>query len=76
LKWFKKTRTSGVWTKDGREGNEIVAHRSNNEQVQRQIFLTRDKDFGNLVFVKVIETGVRYLRMTSATQNKVLDELE
>jgi predicted nuclease of predicted toxin-antitoxin system len=45
-------------------------------QEQGRIFVTRDRDFGNLVFVKVIETGVLYLRMTPATQNKVLDELE
>ena len=45
-------------------------------QEQRRIFVTRDRDFGNLVFVKAIEAGVLYLRMTPATQNKVLDELE
>ena len=45
-------------------------------QEQGRIFVTRDRDFGNLVFVKVIETGVLYLRMTPATQTKVLDELE
>jgi len=45
-------------------------------QEQGRIFVTRDRDFGNLVFVKVIETGVLYLRMTPATQSKVLDELE
>jgi len=45
-------------------------------QEQGGIFVTRDRDFGNLVFVKFIETGVLYLRMTPPTQNQVLDELE
>jgi predicted nuclease of predicted toxin-antitoxin system len=45
-------------------------------QEQGRIFVTRDRDFGNLVFAKAIEAGVLYLRMTPATQNTVLDELE
>ena len=45
-------------------------------QEQGRIFVTRDRDFGNLVFAKAIETGVLYLRMTPVTQNKVLVELE
>ena len=45
-------------------------------QEQGRIFVTRDRDFGNLVFVKSIETGVLYLRMTPANQSRVLHTLE
>lgn len=43
---------------------------------QGRIFVTRDRDFGSLVFVKAIKTGVLYLRLTPATQNAVHRELE
>jgi predicted nuclease of predicted toxin-antitoxin system len=42
---------------------------------QGRIFVTRDRDFGSLVFVKVIETGVLYLRSLPSTQNAVHREL-
>jgi len=45
-------------------------------QEQGRIFVTRDRDFGSLVFVKVIETGVLYLRLLPSTQNAVHRELE
>lgn len=45
-------------------------------QEQGRIFVTRDRDFGNLVFVKVIETGVLYLRMIPSTQIEVQRELD
>jgi predicted nuclease of predicted toxin-antitoxin system len=45
-------------------------------QKQGRLFVTRDRDFGNLVFVKFIETGVMYLRMIPSTQNEVHRELE
>ena len=45
-------------------------------QEQGRLFVTRDRDFGNLVFVKFIETGVLYLRMVPSTQNEVHRELE
>ncbi len=45
-------------------------------QEQRGIFVTRDRDFGNLVFVKFIETGVLYLRMIPSTQIEVHRELD
>ena len=45
-------------------------------QAQGRIFVTRDRDFGSLVFVKVIETGVLYLRLLPSTQNAVHRELE
>ncbi len=38
---------------------------------QGRIFVTRDRDFGNLVFVKFIETGVLYLRMTPRTRTSI-----
>lgn len=43
---------------------------------QERIFVTRDRDFGNLVFVKGILSGVLYLRMLPQTQEAVHGELE
>lgn len=40
------------------------------------IFVTRDRDFGNLVFVKKAGSGVIYLRMLPSTQDVVHGELE
>jgi predicted nuclease of predicted toxin-antitoxin system len=42
---------------------------------QKRIFITRDRDFGSLVFVKKIGTGVIYLRMIPLTIDKVHQEL-
>jgi predicted nuclease of predicted toxin-antitoxin system len=44
-------------------------------QKQGRIFVTRDRDFGNLVFVKALGMGVIYLRMLPSTQNAVNREL-
>jgi len=44
-------------------------------QEQSRIFMTRDRDFGSLVFVKVLGAGVIYLRMLPSTQNAVHNEL-
>ncbi|MBN1535714.1 MAG: DUF5615 family PIN-like protein [Anaerolineales bacterium] len=44
-------------------------------QDQGRIFITCDKDFGNLVFVKAIGKGVLFLRMVSSTQDFVHKEL-
>jgi len=40
-----------------------------------RIFVTRDRDFGGLVFVQSAGPGVLYLRMTPATVNAVHGEL-
>jgi len=45
-------------------------------QEQERIFVTRDRDFGNLVFVKAIGTSVLYLRMLPSVVNSVHSELE
>jgi len=45
-------------------------------QEQHRIFVTRDRDFGSLVFVKALGGGVLYLRLLPATQNSVHNELE
>jgi predicted nuclease of predicted toxin-antitoxin system len=42
---------------------------------QGRIFVTRDKDFGNLVFVKGTGSGVIYLRILPSTQEEVHKEL-
>ena len=43
---------------------------------QGRIFVTRDRDFGSLVFVKGLGAGVLYLRILPSTQNAVHNELE
>lgn len=45
-------------------------------QVQRRVFITRDRDFGGLVFVGHVGKGVIYLRMLPSTQDAVHEELE
>ena len=41
-----------------------------------RIFVTRDRDYGNLVFVKGITSGVLYLRILPSNINFVHAELE
>ena len=48
----------------------------NEAQKHDRILITRDRDFGNLVFVKKIGAGVIYLRMLPSTLNHVHKELE
>ena len=45
-------------------------------QEQGRIFITRDRDFGNLVFVERLGAGVIYLRMLPSNMNLVHNELE
>ena len=45
-------------------------------QQQGRIFVTRDRDFGGLVFVRALGAGVLYLRVLPATQSAVHSELE
>ncbi len=45
-------------------------------QEQDRVLVTRDRDFGNLVFVKRLGAGVLYLRILPSTQNSVHAELE
>jgi predicted nuclease of predicted toxin-antitoxin system len=45
-------------------------------QDQGRIFVTRDRDFGGLVFVLGSGAGVIYLRILPSTQNAVHAELE
>jgi predicted nuclease of predicted toxin-antitoxin system len=45
-------------------------------KVQERIFVTRDRDFGNLVFVDQLATGVVYLRMLPSSLAAVHAELE
>ncbi len=45
-------------------------------QAQGRIFVTRDRDFGGLVFVKDIGGGVIYLRSQPAIIHAVHEELE
>ena len=42
---------------------------------QSRILVTRDRDYGNLVFVQAIGTGVIYLRILPTTVNAVHNEL-
>ena len=41
-----------------------------------RIFVTRDRDYGNLVFVKGMNGGILYLRMLPDTQSLVHAEIE
>ena len=41
-----------------------------------RIFVTRDRDFGNLVFVKSLGAGVLYLRILPSTHNSIHGEVE
>jgi len=43
---------------------------------QSRLFITRDRDFGNLVFVQGSDAGVIYLRILPSLQNPVHAELE
>lgn len=45
-------------------------------QIQGRILVTRDRDYGNLVFVKALGGGVVYLRILPLTQNAVHLQLE
>jgi predicted nuclease of predicted toxin-antitoxin system len=45
-------------------------------QEQDRILVTRDRDFGNLVFVQALGSGVLYLRILPSTQDAVHNELE
>jgi len=45
-------------------------------QQQARIFVTRDRDFGNLVFIQGRAVGVIYLRMLPSTINAVHVELD
>ncbi len=47
----------------------ILAH------AQGRIFITRDRDFGNLVFVRQLGAGVIYLRILPSTLNAVHAEM-
>jgi predicted nuclease of predicted toxin-antitoxin system len=60
---------------------QIGLSQANDEELLRvarqqgRIFVTRDRDFGNLVFVKAVSAGVLYLRVLPSTQNAVHTEL-
>jgi predicted nuclease of predicted toxin-antitoxin system len=41
-----------------------------------RVFVTRDRDYGNLVFVKGIKSGVLYLRILPSNINQVHAEFE
>lgn len=44
-------------------------------QEENRVLITRDRDYGNLVFVKAIGTGVIYLRVLPKTVKTVHNEL-
>jgi predicted nuclease of predicted toxin-antitoxin system len=56
------------------QAEDVEIHRTAHEQ--ERIFVTRDRDFGSLVFVHGSKPGVIYLRMQPSTQNAVHTELE
>jgi predicted nuclease of predicted toxin-antitoxin system len=44
-------------------------------QQQNRILVTRDRDYGNLVFVRAMGSGVIYLRALPTTVNRIHNEL-
>ncbi len=61
---------------------QIGLSRADDEEILRvaqelaRILVTCDRDFGNLVFVRALGSGVLYLRILPSTQNAVHNELE
>lgn len=45
-------------------------------EAQGRILITRDRDFGNLVFVEALGSGVIYLRILPSVLNAVHSQLE
>ncbi|MCW5853961.1 MAG: DUF5615 family PIN-like protein [Anaerolineae bacterium] len=45
-------------------------------QEQERVFVTRDSDFGNLVFVNRLGSGVLYLRVLPSSMDAVHQELQ
>jgi predicted nuclease of predicted toxin-antitoxin system len=58
----------GMWRAADEELLRVAAQ-------QDRVFVTRDRDYGALVFVRSLGAGVLYLRMLPSTQNAVHDEL-
>ncbi|HEY7493214.1 MAG TPA: DUF5615 family PIN-like protein [Candidatus Tectomicrobia bacterium] len=44
-------------------------------QVHKRLFMTRDRDFGSLVFVRALGSGIIYLRIMPSTVHAVHAEL-
>lgn len=61
---------------------EIGLHQAEDEalllfaQQQQRILVTRDRDYGQLVFVRRLGAGVLYLRMLPATKDAVHGQLD
>ena len=53
--------------------DEVILH---SDMEHRAVLITRDRDFGHLVFVKGLGSGVIYLRMLPSTLIAVHDELK
>lgn len=70
------------WGHDVITAKELNMSRATDEQLltkvveMNRIFVTRDKDFGALVFLKKIHTGVILLRIDPLTINEGHKELE
>ena len=70
------------WKHDVITASELGMNRSRDEELLRKakemkrIFITRNKDFGALVFLKDIGSGVILLRMTPTTLDEVHEELK
>ena len=65
----------------GRVAELGMAQASDEENLKKalelnRIFITRDRDYGNLVFVKGIRSGVLYLRILPSDVHLVHAELE
>jgi predicted nuclease of predicted toxin-antitoxin system len=70
------------WGNDVISAKELNMSRTSDEELLlkakelNRIFVTRDKDFGALVFLREINCGVILLRMTSSTLEETHKELK
>ena len=80
--YFSTTILLREWGNDVVTAKEINMSRASDEKLLlkakelNRIFVTRDKDFGALVFLKDINCGVILLRMTPSTMEETHKELK
>ena len=80
---YEKTAAVMIqWGHDVIRANEAGLSEAGDEailqfaQEQERVLLTRDRDFGNLVFLKGMGAGVLYLRMLPSTIESIHAELK
>jgi predicted nuclease of predicted toxin-antitoxin system len=80
--YFSTTTLLREWGNDVVTAKDLKMERARDEELLlkakelNRIFVTRDKDFGALVFLKDINNGVILLRMTPSTIDETHKELK